>query len=646
MTERTANCPNCGAAIAFRWSGAVQTSCPACRSVLVRHDIDLRRVGSVGDVPPSMSRIQLGTEGRFGNQAFVVIGRIIYRYGRGHWSEWHLRLSNDSSAWLSDAQGEYAFTREAQSPPHLDRIHELDPGDTVRIANVEYVVATKTQAAYAGVEGELPFEYWDKREMSFVDLRTPDGGFATVDYSETPPFLFVGDIVSFDDLQLRNLADVSDGIALAAGAAKGLNCTQCGAAIELKLGDLAQTVACSACTAIMDATDATYRVLVAHQKKMNGKLAIPLGTVGTFKGESWEVIGFQVRSIDVDGQTYMWREYLLWNAEKGFRYLTEYDGHWNDVSVAKGVPKKISSGEQPVVEYLGTTFKHFQSATSTTRFVLGEFPWEFAPVTPSTATTIVAPPLMLSSELDGNEVVWSVGTYTLPERIQEAFGLKKPLPRPVGVFANQPNTAAERNRGYGAAFFALMALLALVYFGRLATARNEQVFTDNFFYNQRTGDTAAFVTPVFALKGHTSNVELRISTNLTNNWAYFNLALLSDSGGTGYDFGREVSDYSGVDDGESWHEGSPRDRVVLSSVPPGNYYLRVEPEHDGLSAPFSYSITVRRDVPRTLPFVLALVALSIPPLLGWFGTAAFEQTRWKESDHAPVSRSTNDDDDE
>ena len=27
MTQPTANCPNCGAKIAFRWSGGVQTVC-------------------------------------------------------------------------------------------------------------------------------------------------------------------------------------------------------------------------------------------------------------------------------------------------------------------------------------------------------------------------------------------------------------------------------------------------------------------------------------------------------------------------------------------------------------------------------------------------------------------------------------------
>ena len=60
-----------------------------------------------------------------------------------------------------------------------------------------------TRARYRGVEGELPFEYWDKSEATFVDLLSADGAMATVDYSESPPLLFVGEYVQWTDLRMR-----------------------------------------------------------------------------------------------------------------------------------------------------------------------------------------------------------------------------------------------------------------------------------------------------------------------------------------------------------------------------------------------------------------------------------------------------------
>ena len=51
----------------------------------------------------------------------------------------------------------------------------------------------------------MPFEYWDKKEALFVDLMSANGKFATLDYSDNPPVLYLGEWVDFDDLKLKNL---------------------------------------------------------------------------------------------------------------------------------------------------------------------------------------------------------------------------------------------------------------------------------------------------------------------------------------------------------------------------------------------------------------------------------------------------------
>jgi hypothetical protein len=208
MTAKSANCPNCGAAIQFRWAGAVQTTCPYCRAILVRRDVDLEAVGTVSGVPESSSPIQLGTEGRHGTLAFVVVGRILYAYERGRWSEWYLRSTDGGSAWLSDAQGDYAITSRSEQAD-LPSASHLKVGQSYAIDGTLFTVSTLTQAHYDGVEGELPFEYWDKSDVLFADLDT-DGAasptrIATIDYSESPPVAYVGSYVTLDELALRNM---------------------------------------------------------------------------------------------------------------------------------------------------------------------------------------------------------------------------------------------------------------------------------------------------------------------------------------------------------------------------------------------------------------------------------------------------------
>ena len=41
--------------------------------------------------------------------------------------------------------------------------------------------------------------------VTFADFRTESGKFATLDYSDTQPALYLGEFVEFEDLKLKNL---------------------------------------------------------------------------------------------------------------------------------------------------------------------------------------------------------------------------------------------------------------------------------------------------------------------------------------------------------------------------------------------------------------------------------------------------------
>ena len=204
MTQPAANCPNCGAKIVFRWSSSVQTVCEYCKSILVRTDVDLKRVGQVADLPPDGSPIQLNTEGIHRNRAFVVVGRIVYEYDQGAWNEWHVMMNDGTSAWLSDAQQEYAVSFPSKAP-NLPPAIKVVVGEQFNWDGQRYTVSVITPAHYRGVEGEFPFQYWDKTDVTFIDLRSETGKFATLDYSDPDPALYLGEFVEFEQLKLKNL---------------------------------------------------------------------------------------------------------------------------------------------------------------------------------------------------------------------------------------------------------------------------------------------------------------------------------------------------------------------------------------------------------------------------------------------------------
>ena len=212
---------------------------------------------------------------------------------------------------------------------------------------------------------------------------------------------------------------------------KPLACPNCGGAVQIRTFAHALNVVCENCGSVLDATDPGLRILQAFEETVGRrKPKIPLGTRGKWHGQPWEVVGFQTRTIRVEGEAYSWDEYVLFNPYRGFRYLSEYEGHWNDIVTLRALPK-VSHGAKPTASHAGVTYKHFQSAQAETTFVLGEFPWQVRVGDVVTTADYVAPPLMLSSETTEEETTWSRGEYVDGKLLWEAFGLKGSPPRPV-----------------------------------------------------------------------------------------------------------------------------------------------------------------------------------------------------------------------
>jgi len=419
--------------------------------------------------------------------------------------------------------------------------------------------------------------------------------------------------------------------------AKALNCPKCGAAIALRSFGQAETVVCGSCHSILDAKDPNLAILQQFEAATReGKPLIPLGTRGKLRGTDYEVIGFQRRHSKVEGISYSWDEYLLFNPYQGFRYLSEYNGHWNDISVCKQLPM----GEGSSANYLGEIYKHFQTSDANTDFVLGEFPWQVRVGEHAVVTDYVHPPRVLSSDKFNREVTWSIGEYMYGREIWDVFKLPGAPPEPTGVYENQPSPVATNVTGIWAAFAAFAVFLLALMAGFDMRAKKESVLHETFQLNRADAKgEASFVTDVFELTGRAATVEVKTSAPVDNHWIYLNYAFINQDTGQAWDFGREVSYYHGYDSDGSWSEGKRTDAVVIPSIPAGHYYLRIEPEADPLLPGLPYTVDVTHDVPVFGIYGIAFLALLVPAVVISWRSYTFERSRWSESDHPPVELS-------
>jgi hypothetical protein len=417
---------------------------------------------------------------------------------------------------------------------------------------------------------------------------------------------------------------------------RAITCPNCGGTVQLR--GFAHTLAatCSNCRTVLDTSTGEISILAKVQAKYKIEPLIPLGWRGKFDDVLYEIIGFQQRYINSGGETYYWQEYVLFHPYKGFRYLVESTGHWTFVS-----PTQVLPDGQYFQSYDGRVYKPFQKAVARTSFVIGEFPWRVAMGEAATTIDYVSPPYILSSEKNAAETTWSVGRYVTGAEVWKTFNLKGDPPKAEGVYANQPNPHEGKPRSYWKLFGVFFAIALAILIGFAVTHQENPVYSGRFTYDPAAQTDQAAVSPTFTLTGnHTSAVHIESRAKVGQNWVYLAIALVNKDTNISYDFSETLSYYSGVDGGESWEEGSPKGGTTVHQVPPGHYYVRVDPEREreagetvvAASRTIDYTVDVYQGATNVGMFFIVILLLLPPPLIAWWRSRLFELQRWNESE--------------
>ena len=620
-------CPSCGAEVEFRYDDSFVRVCDHCRAAVLRSDRGIESLGKVADLVPFDSPLKLFSEGKVGAVSFMLVGMAQIRHASGGvWQEWYAKLDSGRWGWLAEAQGRYYLTFE--HPADLPPYETLSPGTQVQLVGGTFTVAELGTGTYVAASGELPYRLVPAQTFRFVDLSDGQGAFATIDYGDGPAALYVGQQVALADLGIRGGEDGPPRERRI--ASQRLACPNCNAPVDLRVPGEAQRVVCGYCNTLLDLSNGALAVLAKLESK--AQPAIPLGTKGTFGDGELTVIGYVQRSASVDGNWWPFEEYLLHAPGVGFRWLVCSDGAWSYVQpIAPGAVEVRPSGPR----YDGVKFRHFQWAPLRVDQVLGEFYWQVTAGETVQGDDYVAAPAMLSKETTGSEENWSLGTYLTPAQVQHAFGDQNlSLPRPQGVAPNQPDPWAKAATPMSFGFVALM--FAAIVFSALATD------THVYEHDVPIGPAPAaaqpdsaeaasvFFSDPFPLAGG-KNIEIALADyGLSNNWVYVAADLVHEASGSVVGVDATLEYYSGVEDGESWSEGSRGTSEVLGPQPAGSYVLRVEGQQGGQSNA-SVHVTVRQNVFRTRWLLWAFAILGVPALIVGLMSYSFEKRRWENS---------------
>jgi uncharacterized Zn finger protein (UPF0148 family) len=636
MSVLQANCPSCAGPIEFKAGSTIVIICPFCRSAVARTDRSLEDLGKVAEIAESESPLRLGLKGTYKDQRFELTGRAQLRHQLGGtWDEWYATFSNGWVGWLAEAQGKFYLTfyqplPEGATLPSFEGLQLGQPLPEIPV-NPPLMVAEKGVATSVAADGEIPYKLTPNEQSEYADLAGKGNLFGTIDYGIDPPWVFVGNQVTLEEIGLGD-AKPAKREARRTGAA-GMGCPNCGGPLELNAPDKTERVACPFCNSLLDVNQGNLTYLHALTPMPEEQLLVlPIGAEGTFKDDvKFKIIGAVIRSVTIDGVKYFWHEYLLYNPMIGFRWLVHSDNHWNfvePVNVAEVEPvPSISTITQ--VRYNGQVFKIFQDAPAVVEFVKGEFYWRVEQGETVRAIDYVAAPLMLSQEITASEMNWSVGVYMSNDEVEKAFGVSD-LPKPWSVAPNQPFTGRFY---YTWGALPLLLLLVVGFLMIPLGGSTKTIFSQRIEMPPATGENVPQVifSQPFEIKGN-KNVKLTaVAPNISNNWVSLDVDLVNDQNSEVESIPIAIEQYSGSDSDGAWSEGGQESDATVSSLPAGKYTMRVEGTWGAWQKSQPVELKVEQGVTRGVNFICAFIILLIVPILGLIRKMSFEGRRWRDS---------------
>jgi ribosomal protein L37AE/L43A len=460
----TISCPTCGAPVTFRSAASVMAVCDYCKSTLVKDADSVRNIGRMSDVLEDYSPIQMNTSGSVDGVSFTVVGRIQLRYDAGFWNEWYVLDDRGEGGWLSDASGQYVFTRAVdpatlpmQAMPRFEQIHPggpLDLGQAPDGSRLVFIAGDVRSAQCTGGQGELPFTVGSGYTARVADFHR-GVEFLTLDYSDdtgadastpaptpsftapnrsagfggsapagTPrgagPIVYRGRAVTLESIKAQLLRDpetIKDEAGRFKGKVSNLECPSCGASIPFSPGATSHLV-CPTCHATIDATSSTAEVIAAAQRMDAVHTTIALGAKATIAAVQFTVIGLMRRAeISDDGGE--WTEYLLYAPSKGFVWLVETDEGWERADVLDAWPFWFAANQ---ANYDGTTYGRLYDYQAVVKYAAGAFNWKVSVGDVTRITEFGTGGAKLAAESNAAELTWSRSVPVSPKDLAMWFG--------------------------------------------------------------------------------------------------------------------------------------------------------------------------------------------------------------------------------
>lgn len=635
FNSSTASCPQCSHTLIFKNVTANIIQCPQCNNVIERTD-DYRAIQKHNFTVPAAQRnsvIAIGTKGKYKDKNFEVAGAMYCEMERFNNNRWQLIFADGTTALLTETLGFYAIQKkiDIDYPGKIQQLkgNEFNSQTVELIKNQPMRLVDKARCEKIYIEGEVCLtedSLFTAYELAGADNNRIEILEFAKGYTEAYEIFYL------PLQQLSLTAKATEKVPVQKYA-----CGKCSKEVTIKLPQYTRYCICTYCDSLNEHIRGVG--LMYRQNKLSKfTTAIPVGAKGSIKGTAYEVTGV-VRKYESGSKNTQWTEYVLFNEETGFAFLSEYNGHFSflkEVKTGLTYPvyqKEIFVGSENFVLYNDYMFGYTAAA--------GEFYTSFKNYDVQ-AKEFISPPEMYAVEKNpGKEVTWFYGEYIYVKDVAAAFNMSNDmLPSSYGVGALQPMKGYINMR-----LLRHMSLLALLVFFAVQAifsfaAADKEVLDQSFTVADST-TTKAIVSSSFTLMPASSNVKIFVSAPVANSWFEAAITMVNEKTGKEYEIEKGVEYYFGVSEGESWSEGGTSQDAVISSVPQGTYHLNIFTSSGGEKTVNDFNVVVKNDVPMWRNFLVVVLIAALFPLIQWLRAQLFERSRWNSSPYNPYVKEEN-----
>ncbi len=419
---------------------------------------------------------------------------------------------------------------------------------------------------------------------------------------------------------------------------KTINCTSCGAGLDVLGGGRVTVHICPYCGTELDALD-SYKALRTFSDLKRPDTPFMLGMTGKIWDVDYTVIGTLEHKERYGGQEWTWIDHQLFSPTHGYAYLTIDNGHFVFSRRYRG-PGWISESQversevPPILRIKGETFKYYETSTSEVIFAEGEFTWEVKIGDKSTTVSTLSEDAMLGFSQSETERETYRSVYLPRKEVAKSFGIEAPKLtkkiHPLMPFKGGPNFKFIRKCAAG---FAVACMVLGFVFG---LSSGKPVLTEV--------GLPVVGLPVeipFDISQPNKLAEIALAADVSNSWASIGLTVQDPDGNVMFGAGRTMERYHGSDSDGRWTEGSGKANLRFLPKTAGTYQLNLgEAEGgkwSGTTAQPKHAVTkvdLRIREGQTSGKLLFLLGLAFAAVSGWtfFRRWRFKSKRWAGGD--------------